>query len=128
MAIFRQVAKIVLVVLLTAFFIAYLGYRELGRSGFWAITIGFGLASFNFLAATLFGIWGIKKQTVGSLTASILSGILIRFPIVLGILYYVSKLNWINFLICAISFTVFFTILLMVEVKVLYHYARLNET
>lgn len=127
MAIFRQVAKIVLVVLLTAFFIAYLGYRELGRSGFWAITIGFGLASFNFLLATLFGVQGIKKQSTGSLTAAILSGILIRFPIVLGILYYASKLKWINFLICAISFTVFFTILLMVEVKVLYHYAKLKE-
>ncbi|MDP3014598.1 MAG: hypothetical protein Q8M92_10165, partial [Candidatus Subteraquimicrobiales bacterium] len=84
MAIFRQVAKIVLAVLLTAFLVAYLGYRELGIEGFRGIVIGFSMALFNFLIATLFGLWGIKKQTIGSLTTAILSGILVRFPIILG--------------------------------------------
>lgn len=115
-------------VLLTAFFVAYLGYKELGIEGFRGIVIGFSLALFNFLIATLFGLWGIKKQTIGSLTTAILSGILVRFPIILGVLFYVSKLKSVNFLVCVVSFTVIFTVLLIAEIRVLSLFARLNET
>lgn len=119
--------KTVVIILLFLPLVAFAVFYERGISALYGVLVGFGLGLANFVVAVGLGRWGIRKQTTSALVSVILSSFVVRLPLLVGALFLVSKVSWVDFYTVVFSFIVLYTILLFVEVKILSNLAGLQE-